>query len=425
MEQTDELEQAELGLIGATLKSAGRVLSEIDFDPTDFRHPVMEQTWRVMQKMVQDGKPLDPVTVTHALGNSDMPVDPSLIYQSLDAAPSAASASYYANIVTEHSARRRLSAVGRAIADLATQPGSIDSIIDEARKKLDNSAKVNTTSPVEYVWETMDQTIEGFTTGDTYIPTPWGSLNEIIGGLRPGAVYTVGARPGVGKSVLGVELGLTMSQHGGVAMFSLEMSQDDVNKRILANQKNIPMNRLMSPADLTDADYRKIAEWRNEYRSPFAVNKSAQTTIAEIRRFARNVDRRDPLAGIVVDYLQLMGQAPSDRRSRQEFVSDMSRNLKLLAMELNVPVVMLSQLNRESTNRDDKKPKLSDLRESGSIEQDSDVVLLLHRDIVDEGKAHELQMIIAKNRHGRPGGIVLDFLGHYSKLQEPHAPSGF
>src|SRR5699024_923219 len=221
------------------------------------------------------------------------------------------------------------------------------------------------------------------------------------------------------------ELGLTMAQHGGVAMFSLEMSQDDVNKRILANQKQIPMNRLMSPSELTDADYRKIAEWRNEYRRPFAVNKSAQTTIAEIRRFARNVDRRDPLAGVVVDYLQLMVQAPTDRRSRQEFVSDMSRNLKLLAMELNVPVIMLSQLNRESTNRNDNKPKPSYLRESVSIELDSDVVLLLHRDIVDESKAHELQMIIANNRHGRPGVIALDFAGHYSKLQEPHAPSGF
>src|SRR5690625_3817860 len=203
MEQTDELDRAELGLIGATLQSAGRVITELDFDPTDFRHPVMEQTWRVMQKMVQDGKPLDPVTVTHALGNSDMPVDPSLIYQSLDAAPSAASAAYYANIVTEHAARRRLSAVGRAIADLAGQPGSIDAIIDEARKKLDTSAKVNTTSPVEYVWETIDDTIETFTQGDSYIETPWPSRNRSIGGLRRRAGYTGAGRHGVGRSGIG------------------------------------------------------------------------------------------------------------------------------------------------------------------------------------------------------------------------------
>lgn len=279
---------------------------------------------------------------------------------------------------------------------------------------------MNITSPVQYVWETMGDTVATFTEGDTFIETPWPSLNRIIGGLRPGAVYTVGSRPGVGKSVLGIELGLVMAQHGGVALFSLEMSQDDVNKRILANQKQIPMNRLMSPSELTDVDYRKIAEWRNEFRRPFAVNKSPQVTIGEIRRFARNVDRRDPLAGVVVDYLQLMGQAPNDKRARQEFVSDMSRNLKLLAMELDVPVVMLSQLNRELEGRNNGMPKLSDLRESGSIEQDSDVVLLLHRDIVDEGKAHELQMIVAKNRHGAPGGLTLDFAGHYSKLREPH-----
>ena len=425
MEQNHELDRAELGLIGAALKGAGRGLAETDFDPTDFRHPVMEQIWRVMQSMVRDGKPLDPITLTHALGDSQPKVDPSLVYEALEAAPSSASSGYYANIVTEHAARRRLGTVGRAIADLANQPGSIDEIIDEARKKLDASTKVHLTSPVKYVWETMDETIDSFTQGDSYIETPWPTLNRIIGGLRPGAVYTVGARPGVGKSILGVELGLAMAQHGGVAMFSLEMSQDDVNKRILANQKEIPLGRLMSPSELTDGDYRKIAEWRNEYRRPFAVSKSAQVTIAEIRRFTRNVHRRDPLAGIVVDYLQLMGQAPHDKRSRQEFVSDMSRNLKLLAMEFDVPVIMLSQLNRESTNREDSRPKLSDLRESGSIEQDSDVVLLLHRDIIDEGKAHNLQMIIAKNRQGAPGGLELDFVGHYSKLRDQHAGGGF
>src|SRR5699024_8484261 len=119
MEQTDELDRAELGLIGATLQSAGRVITELDCDPTDVRHPVMEHTWRVMQKMMQDGKPLDAVTVTHALGNSDMPVDASLVYQSLDAAPSSASANYYANIVTEIADRRRHATLGREISDLA------------------------------------------------------------------------------------------------------------------------------------------------------------------------------------------------------------------------------------------------------------------------------------------------------------------
>lgn len=134
MAQTDELEQAELGLIGATLNSAGRAFTELDFDPTDFRHPVMEQVWRVMQKMVQDGKPVDQVTLIHALANSDMPVEPSLIHKAVEVAPSPASANYYAGIVAEHAARRRLATVGRSIIDLAGQPGSVDALIDEARK---------------------------------------------------------------------------------------------------------------------------------------------------------------------------------------------------------------------------------------------------------------------------------------------------
>lgn len=414
----EELEQAELALLGAAINSAGRGLEDLDFEPTDFKHPVLEQAWRTIQRMKRDGSPVDGVTLSHELRNSGTSIDPTLVPRACEAAPSGASAAHYASIVTEHAVRRRLGQAGRAIAEMANAPGDIEAIIEDARRKLDTSGKVGQSAPVEFVWETMRQTVDNFADGTTSIPTPWRDLNEIIGGLRPGALYTVGARPGVGKSVVGVQLGLALAQHGGVAMLSLEMSQDDVNKRILAHQCHIPMDRLMEPANLTELDYRKIAEWSANTRIPFAVDKSPQVTITQIRRFSRNVHRRAPLAGIVVDYLQLMAQAPSDKRGRQEFVADMSRGLKLLAMEMQVPVIMLSQLNRQSEGRKDNMPTLSDLRESGAIEQDSDVVLLLHRDIVDPGKAHQLDMIIAKNRHGRPGGIELDFAGHYSEIRD-------
>lgn len=414
---TETIEHAELALLGAAITASGRGLDELDFEPGDFRDPALEFAWRTITTMSRNGKPVDAVTIAHELRNSDRPVDPTLVHQATEAAPSGSSTNYYAQIVTEHATRRRLAETGRAIAAMADQPGDIDAIVEDARQKLDRSSKTVRSDPVQFVWETIQNTVDGFDSGASFVPTPWASLNEVIGGLRPGAVYTIGARPGVGKSVMGVQLALSLAQHGGVAMLSLEMSQDDVNKRILAHQRHVPMDRLMNPETLTPEDYQRIADWSANYRHPLAVSKSSQVTITEIRKFARNVHRRAPLAGVVVDYLQLMAQAPQDKRARHEFVADMSRQLKLLAMDMHVPVVMLSQLNRASAT-DKRPPMLNDLRESGAIEQDSDVVILLHRDTVDPGRRDELEIIVAKNRHGRPEIVQADFAGHYSEIRD-------
>ena len=412
-----ELDNAELALLGSAILTGARGLDELDFDPSDFRAPVLEHAWRTLTDMSREGKPVDQVSVWAELAKSEMRTDPTLLHRAVEAAPSGASIAHYAGIVSEHAARVRLRQVGGIIAGLADQPGDVDALIEEARRKLDTYGRVTRSEPVSFVWETMPDTVARFDEVDTYTPTPWEPLNEIIGGLRPGALYTVGARPGVGKSVVGVQLGLALAQHGGVAMLSLEMSQDDVNKRILAHQTHVPMDRLSNPDTLTPSDQARISDWMTRARIPFAVHKSAQVSITDVRRFARNVHRRVPLAGIVVDYLQLMAQAPGDKRARHEFVADMSRGLKLLSLDMGVPVIMLSQLNRLSTARDDKRPALSDLRESGAIEQDSDVVLLLHRDTADPFKSDSLKVIVAKNRHGRPGECDLTFAGHYSEIR--------
>jgi replicative DNA helicase len=138
-------------------------------------------------------------------------------------------------------------------------------------------------------------------------------------------------------------------------------------------------------------------------------------TITDIKRFARSVNRRKPLAGLVVDYLQLMSQPHGDKRPRHEFVADMSRQLKIMAMDMQVPVIALSQLNRASEKRDDKMPQISDLRESGAVEQDADVVILLHREIMGDNRG-DLSMLVAKNRHGATGLAQMSFWGHYSKV---------
>lgn len=417
MEHEEGLRDAELALLGAAVVNGGRGLDELDFDPSDFLSPVLEHVWLTMTRMLQDGKPVDQVSLWGELESGSMRVSPTLVHEAVAAAPAESAMWRYAGIVAEAAARRRLKQAGLLITELADKPGEVDALIEEARRKLDTYGKVIRAEPVKFAFETMEGTLDRFDVKETFIPTPWEDLNEIIGGLRPGALYTIGARPGVGKSVAGVQLALTLAQHGSVAMLSLEMSQDDVNKRILAHQLHIPMERLTTPRNLTQGDYASMGKWLETNRLPLAVHKGAQVTITDIRRFARNVHRRVPLAGVVVDYLQLMAQAPNDARGRQEFVADMSRNLKLLAIEMDVPVVMLSQLNRGSSQRDDKRPVITDLRESGAIEQDSDVVILLHRDTMDPDMAHNLEMIVAKNRHGRPGAVDLSFAGHYSEIR--------
>jgi replicative DNA helicase len=244
-------------------------------------------------------------------------------------------------------------------------------------------------------------------------PTPWSSLNDIIGGLRPGGLYVVAARPSVGKSVVALQLARALTAKGSVAFSSLEMSESDVQIRAVSMDLRINLTRLIERR-LTDNDWAKIRDRRAAWQDvPLFIDDRSGVTITDIKRFARSVHRRKPLAGLVVDYLQLMAQAPGDSRPRQEFVADMSRQLKILAMEMHIPVIALSQLNRGSTQREDKRPAISDMRESGAIEQDADVVILLHREIMGETKG-DLELLVAKNRNGSTNIAYLDFWGHYS-----------
>jgi len=191
-----------------------------------------------------------------------------------------------------------------------------------------------------------------------------------------------------------------------------------VQIRAVSSDLHIDVARLIE-RNLTPGDWGKIRDRRSEWDNvPLFVDDRSGVTITDIKRFARSVNRRRPLAGVVVDYLQLMSQPHGDKRPRHEFVADMSRQLKIMAMDMQVPVIALSQLNRASEQRQDKMPMLSDLRESGAVEQDADVVILLHREIMGE-KRDDLSMLVAKNRHGATGLAELTFWGHYSKALDP------
>jgi replicative DNA helicase len=191
--------------------------------------------------------------------------------------------------------------------------------------------------------------------------------------------------------------------------------------RAVSADLHINLKRLIE-RDLTPTDWTKIRDRRAAWQNvPLYIDDRSGVTVTDIKRFARTVNRRQPLAAIIIDYIQLMTPPPGDKRPRHEFVADSTRQLKILAMDMDIPVIALSQLNRSSTDRAEKQPQLTDLRESGAIEQDADVVALLHREIMGETRG-DLKMLIAKNRHGSTGTAELDFYGHYSLATDKGTP---
>jgi replicative DNA helicase len=407
---------AEQSVLGAMMLSREAItdVSESLTGP-DFYRPAHETIFRTILALQTAGQPVDVITVGDALardGEVDRIGGHSYLHELTQACPTPSTAGFYAEIVAKHALRRRLSTAGQKIRDMAAQPGDEAELVELARKVVDSTSKA-TTSTVQSFGETIDVMLGSLDEAPNHVPTPWAAVNAIIGGLRPGGLYVVGARPSVGKSVVALQLAKALTAHGSVAFSSLEMSETDVQIRAVSADLRIDLKRLIE-RDLLVSDWEKIrarrATWQNV---PLFVDDRSGVTITDIKRFARSVNRRQPLAGLVVDYLQLMAQPSGDKRPRHEFVADMSRQLKILAMDMEIPVVALSQLNRGSTQRADNMPQISDLRESGAVEQDADVVILLHREIMGD-TARDMSMLVAKNRHGSTGLASMDFWGHYS-----------
>lgn len=408
---------AEQSVLGAMLISRDAIADIADIlDGGDFYRPAHETIYRTIMDLHGSGSPVDAITINDALTNMGEIArigGHAYVHQLAHTVPTAASGAYYAEIVANTATRRRLTAAGRKIQDLAGNGGDIDELVEAARREVDQTSRA-TGSVVQSFGETIDIMLGTLDEEINHRPTPWDAVNRIIGGLRPGALYVVGARPSVGKSVVALNLAQCLAAHGSVAFSSLEMSNNDVQIRAVSADLNLDVSRLIE-RNLTPGDWAKIRDRRAAWGDvPLFVDDRSGVTITDIKRFARSVNRRKPLAGVIVDYLQLMAQPHGDKRPRHEFVADMSRQLKIMAMDMQIPVIALSQLNRASESRNDKMPMLSDLRESGAVEQDADVVILLHREIMGDNR-NDLSMLVAKNRHGATGLAELQFWGHYSK----------
>jgi replicative DNA helicase len=298
--------------------------------------------------------------------------------------------------------------------------------VDMAESKMFEVAEdrvVDSTRQIqELLNETMDQLEENYERGDTITgaATGYDDLDELLSGLQPSTLNIVGARPAMGKTSFGLGMATHIAKHSGkpVLVFSLEMGHSELTQRILASEAKVDSTKLRT-GKLSESDWSKIGLAVGRLEVPLFLDDNPQVTVMEIRAKARRIKaQHGGLALIMIDYLQLMSGS-GNSENRQLEVSEISRNLKVLARELEVPIVALSQLSRNLESRSDKRPMLADLRESGSLEQDADVVMFLYRDEVynpespDKGSA---EVIVSKHRSGPIGTKRLVFLGQYTRF---------
>lgn len=342
--------------------------------------------------------------------------------------PTAANAEYYAEIIRKCAVRRHAIEVHtRAINDLYEGEGDLDVMVDRHEAELHTAHRdARARIPYQKLGEIVEMAIDDQENPDDQpgILTGFQDVDSLTNGFRPGEVIVVAARPAVGKSTLAVDFlrAIAIQQNIPTALFSLEMGALEIGQRVLAAEARVGLHHIRG-YKLTDDDWTRIGNRVPDLmQAPMFIDTSPNLTMAEIKTRAREMHSREGLSLLAVDYLQLL-ESGSRRRgvSRQEEVADMSRQLKLLAKELDIPVIALSQLNRGPEQREDGKPKVSDLRESGGIEQDADMVILLHRPDLNEPespRAGEADLIFGKCRNAPTCTITVAFQGHYSRFTD-------
>ncbi|MEV8095804.1 replicative DNA helicase [Kitasatospora sp. NPDC085879] len=424
---------AEQSVLGGMLLSKDAIADVVEvLKPADYYRPAHELIHGAILDLYARGEPADPITVAGELtkrGELARVGGPGYLHTLVNSVPTAANAEYYAEIVHERAVLRRLVEAGTRIAGMGyAAEGDVDEIVNAAQAEIYAVTEQRTNedyAPLADIMEGALDEIEaiGSRAGQMNgVPTGFADFDQLTNGLHPGQMIVIAARPAMGKSTLALDFARAASIHNNLpsVIFSLEMGRNEIAMRLLSAEARVALHHMRS-GNMTDDDWTRVARRMPDVtNAPLYIDDSPNLSMMEIRAKCRRLKQRNDLRLVVIDYLQLMQSGGSRRaESRQQEVSDMSRNLKLLAKELEVPVIALSQLNRGPEQRTDKKPMVSDLRESGSIEQDADMVILLHREDAYEKespRAGEADLIVAKHRNGPTATITVAFQGHYSRF---------
>jgi replicative DNA helicase len=424
-------EQSTIGGMLLSQEAIAEVFEYVKAD--DFYAPKHETIFNAILALYSKGEPTDVITVTDELTKNGELVragGADYLHQLTSIVPTAANAPFYAQIVAEKATLRRLVEVGTRIAQMGySNEGEVEDLVNRAQEDVYGVTRAGVGEDYVPLYDSIEAAVEEMERaqsrgGDMVgVPTGFRELDEMTHGLHGGQFVILAARPAVGKSTLALDLArnAALKHKKPVIFFSLEMGRAEIAMRLLSAESRIRLQN-MRKGDLDESDWQRIAGVRGEINeAPLFIDDSPNLTLVEIRAKCRRMAQRVGLEMIVIDYIQLMTSGKKVE-SRQQEVSEFSRALKLLAKELNVPVVAISQLNRNSEKSDNKVPEISQLRESGSLEQDADVVILLHREAMfdrEHPRAGEADLILAKQRNGPTGTIVVNFLGQFSKFEDP------
>lgn len=427
----DEL--AERSVIGATLLNPDVILDVAEsLRPDDFYFPAHQLIYQAVLDLFAQGSNIDVLIVAGRLdriNELERVGGAPYLHTLISEVPTAANARYYAEIVEEKSLLRQLVNAGTQVVQLGYEGEEgmeVDAIVDQAQQKVFNITRNQSGEDYRPLSDLLKPTIDELTmiaSGgalEAGVPTGFIDLDKLTNGLHAGQMIIIAARPGVGKSTLALDFMRSCSIHQNKTsvIFSLEMSASEIIMRMLSAETEIKLSSMRS-GQMEERDWEKLTHRLTEIQdAPLFIDDSPNLTMMEIRSKARRLKQQHGLDLVVVDYLQLMSSGKKVE-SRQQEVSEFSRHLKLLAKELEVPVIAISQLNRGPEARTDKRPQLADLRESGSLEQDADMVFLLYRPDSqdrDDERAGEADIIVAKHRGGPIDTIPVAHQLHYSRF---------
>jgi replicative DNA helicase len=440
--------EAEQSLLGALLldnQAFDRVADLVTAE--DFYRDDHRRIWRHIAKLIEAGKPADVVTVSESVEASedkDKTGGPAYLGALAQNTPSALNIRRYAELVRERAVQRRLAQVATGIAEEALNPGGkeVGQLLDEAESKIFQIAEsgarrdqglIEIKPVLAKVFERIDHLYHRENPSDvTGVPTGYTKIDQMTSGLQAGDLVIVAARPSMGKTALALNIAEHVAVDNGlpVAIFSMEMSSTQLAMRMLGSIARVDQHK-MRTGRLSDKEWGELSDAMAKlHETPLFIDEGGALTALEVRARARRLKRQYHKLGlIVIDYLQLMASTTQGENRATE-ISEISRSLKAMAKELEVPVIALSQLNRAVDQRPDRRPVMSDLRESGAIEQDADVIMFIYREVVykpdlPEDQRGLAEVIIGKQRNGPIGTIKLTFLGQHTRFENYQDPGSY